>query len=158
MAEEKKKTEVVVPKEEIQEIKSLQEKYQGIALQLGQASLHRSQLNKELDTIESNEQKLLVTYDEARELFLHPDVTPAEEVSFKWKEPDLQGLIDFMVKEKGFSEDRMKSGVEKLKKGLKGGVQGRLDGFFKAAPKPKDDDKKRNGKEIKGNAKKKSKK
>ena len=68
MAEEKKKTEVVVPKEEIQEIKSLQEKYQGIALQLGQASLHRSQLNKELDTIESNEQKLLVTYDEAREL------------------------------------------------------------------------------------------
>ena len=68
MAEEKKKTEVVVPKEEIQEIKSLQEKYQGIALQLGQIALQRNQLNKELDNIESNEQKLLVTYDEAREL------------------------------------------------------------------------------------------
>jgi len=68
VAEEKKKTEVVVPKEEIQEIKSLQEKYQGIALQLGQIALQRNQLNKELDNIESNEQKLLVTYDEAREL------------------------------------------------------------------------------------------
>ena len=63
-----------------------------------------------------------------------------------------------MVKEKGFSEDRMKSGVEKLKKGLKGGVQGRLDGFFKVVPKAKEDTKKRGGKEAKGNAKKKSKK
>lgn len=97
-------------------------------------------------------------YDEARELFLNPEVIPAEEASFKWKEPDLQGLIDFMVKEKGFSEDRMKSGVEKLKKGLKGGVQGRLDGFFKVVPKAKEDTKKRGGKEAKGNAKKKSKK
>ena len=68
MAEEAKKSEVVVPEEEIQEIKSLQEKYQGIALQLGQIALQRNQLNKELDNIESNEQKLLVTYDEAREL------------------------------------------------------------------------------------------
>ena len=67
MAEDKKNPEVVVPEEEIQEIKSLQEKYQGIALQLGQASLQRSQLTRELDNIESNEQKLLVAYDEARE-------------------------------------------------------------------------------------------
>ena len=67
MAEEKKNPEVVVPEEEIQEIKSLQEKYQGIALQLGQASLQRSQLTKELDNIESNEQKLHVAYDECRE-------------------------------------------------------------------------------------------
>ena len=67
MAEEAKKSEVVVPEEEIQEIKSLQEKYQGIALQLGQIALQRSQLNKELDNIESNEQKLHVAYDECRE-------------------------------------------------------------------------------------------
>ena len=67
MAEEKKNPEVVVPEEEIQEIKSLQEKYQGIALQLGQASLQRSQLNKELENVETNEQKLHVEYDEARE-------------------------------------------------------------------------------------------
>ena len=67
MAEDKKNQEVVVPEEEIQEIKSLQEKYQGLALQLGQITLQRSQLTRELENIESNEQKLLVAYDEARE-------------------------------------------------------------------------------------------
>ena len=67
MAEEKKNPEVVVPEEEIKEIKSLQETYQGIALQLGQTRLQQAQLTKELDNIEANEQKLLVAYDEARE-------------------------------------------------------------------------------------------
>jgi hypothetical protein len=67
VAEEKKNQEVVVPEEEIKEIKSLQEKYQGLALQLGQITLQRSQLTRELENIESNEQKLLVAYDEARE-------------------------------------------------------------------------------------------
>lgn len=90
-------------------------------------------------------------YDEARQLFLNPEITPASEVSFKFKEPDLEGLIEFMVNDKGFSEDRVKSGYEKLKKGLKSGVQGRLDGFFKAVPK---DDKKRPAKETKGLKKK----
>jgi len=67
VAEEKKNKEVVVPEEEIKEIKSLQEKYQGLALQLGQIALQRSQLTRELENVESNEQKLLVAYDEARE-------------------------------------------------------------------------------------------
>ena len=59
--------EVVVPEEEVKQIKTLQEKYQTLALQLGQASLQRRQLTKELDNIESNEQKLHVAYDECRE-------------------------------------------------------------------------------------------
>ena len=54
MAEDKKNQEVVVPEEEIKEIKSLQEKYQGLALQLGQIALQRSQLTRELENIESN--------------------------------------------------------------------------------------------------------
>lgn len=83
-------------------------------------------------------------YDEARKLFINPDTIDASEVNLKWKEPDVEGLIQYMVREKGFSEDRIKSGAEKLKKGLKGGVQGRLDGFFQSVPKPKDSaDKKR---------------
>ncbi|KAF6066919.1 XPG I-region family protein [Candida albicans] len=74
--------------------------------------------------------------------------------NLKWKEPDVDGLIEFMVKQKGFSEDRIRSGAEKLKKGLKGGVQGRLDGFFKVV---KTDDKKRKAdpKESKASKKKK---
>ena len=59
--------EVVVPKEEVNQIKTLQEKYQTLALQLGQASIQRTQLNRELENVETNEQKLHVAYDECRE-------------------------------------------------------------------------------------------
>lgn len=59
--------EVVVSEEEITQIKTLQEKYQTLALQLGQASLQRTQLNRELENVETNEQKLHVAYDECRE-------------------------------------------------------------------------------------------
>lgn len=87
-------------------------------------------------------------YKEARQLFLKPEVTPSSDVTIKWKEPDMEGLVNYMVKEKGFSEDRIRSGAEKLKKGLKGGVQGRLDGFFTVVKKDekKDDKRKANGK------------
>ncbi|CAN3366154.1 flap endonuclease 1 [Diutina catenulata] len=86
-------------------------------------------------------------YKEARELFMHPEVTKADEVSLKWNEPDVEGLVEYMVKQKGFSEDRIRSGAEKLKKGLKGGVQGRLDGFFTVVKKnsPEKKDTKRKG-------------
>lgn len=77
-------------------------------------------------------------YKEARELFLHPDVTPAQEISLKWSSPDEEALIQYMVKEKGFSEERIKAGIERLKKGLNTGKQGRLDGFFKVVPKTKE--------------------
>ncbi|ODV86761.1 hypothetical protein CANARDRAFT_195814 [[Candida] arabinofermentans NRRL YB-2248] len=70
-------------------------------------------------------------YKEARELFLHPEVLNGEDVELKWVEPDINGLIQYMVTENGFSEQRIRDGAEKLKKGLKGGTQGRLDGFFK---------------------------
>ena len=59
--------EVVVPEEEVKQIKTLQEKYQTLALQLGQASLQRVQLSRELENVETNEQKLHVAYDECRD-------------------------------------------------------------------------------------------
>ena len=59
--------EVVVSEGEITQIKTLQEKYQTLALQLGQASLQRTQLNREMENVETNEQKLHVAYDECRE-------------------------------------------------------------------------------------------
>lgn len=74
-------------------------------------------------------------YKQARELFLNPDVIKGSEVELKWKEPQEQELIQFMVNEKGFSEERIKAGIKRLQKGLKTGTQGRLDGFFKVAPK-----------------------
>lgn len=74
-------------------------------------------------------------YKEAKELFMNPEIINADDVSLKWKEPDVEGLVTFMVNQKGFNEDRIKSGAEKLKKGLKAGVQGRLDGFFSVVKK-----------------------
>ncbi|XP_022094508.1 flap endonuclease 1-like [Acanthaster planci] len=70
-------------------------------------------------------------YKEARQLFMKPDVTPAEEIELKWTEPDEEGLLKFMCEQKGFNEDRIRNGVKKLLKGRQGSTQGRLDSFFK---------------------------
>lgn len=41
-------------------------------------------------------------YRDARELFAKPDVRPGKEFDLKWELPDVEALVDFMVKEKGF--------------------------------------------------------
>ncbi len=76
-------------------------------------------------------------YQDARELFLSPDVRSAEdpECDFKWDPPDVEGLVEFLVTEKGFSEDRVRSAAQKLQKNVKTAQQSRLEGFFKAIPK-----------------------
>lgn len=63
-------------------------------------------------------------YQDARELFLKPDVTDAEECEFKWEAPDAEGLVKFLVLEKGFAEDRIRGGIAKLNKNLKSTTQG----------------------------------
>ncbi|CCH62789.1 hypothetical protein TBLA_0I01290 [Henningerozyma blattae CBS 6284] len=77
-------------------------------------------------------------YKEARELFTNPDVIQGKDVELKWTPPKEEELIEFLCTEKMFSEDRVKSGIARLKKALKSGTQGRLDGFFKAVPKTKE--------------------
>ncbi|CAB3983836.1 flap endonuclease 1-like, partial [Paramuricea clavata] len=91
-------------------------------------------------------------YKEARELFKNPVVADPEKVELKWNDPDVDGLVDFLVTQKGFSEDRIRSGITKLQKARKTSVQGRLDGFFKvisttpnATNKRKNDSKKTKG-------------
>jgi flap endonuclease-1 len=76
-------------------------------------------------------------YKDARALFFEPDVRKADDplCDFKWETPDEEGLVKFLVEEKGFSEDRVKSGYTRLKKNLKTAQQARLEGFFKAVPK-----------------------
>ncbi|KIP03856.1 hypothetical protein PHLGIDRAFT_129893 [Phlebiopsis gigantea 11061_1 CR5-6] len=87
-------------------------------------------------------------WEEAKKIFQKPDVTPADEVEVEWKSPDIDGLVDFLVKDKGFNEDRVRKGAEKLTKGVSAKQQGRLDGFFTAQPKPtkKDEESKGKGK------------
>lgn len=63
-------------------------------------------------------------YADARELFMNPEVTPPGECDFKWEAPDLDALVQFLVHEKGFNEDRVKAGAAKLNKNLKSSTQG----------------------------------
>lgn len=74
-------------------------------------------------------------YEEARELFKHPDVKKSSEIELKWEAPDTEGLVDFLVREKGFSEERVRKGADKLKARMSAKQQGRLDGFFTVKPK-----------------------
>jgi len=73
-------------------------------------------------------------YQEARRLFKEPEVTPASDVELKWEKPDEEELVNFMVTEKGFSEERIRNGAKKLLKARQSSTQGRLDSFFKVLP------------------------
>lgn len=70
-------------------------------------------------------EKLLPTLKEAefpvgvqqiREIFLHPKVTDNYELA--WKEPDIEGLIEFMCGERDFSKDRVRRAYEKMNAGM----------------------------------------
>lgn len=74
-------------------------------------------------------------FAEARKLFQAPDITDPKEVDLKWSEPDVEGLVEFLCKEKGFSEERVRKAAVKLNKQNKAAPQGRLDSFFKVKPK-----------------------
>jgi len=107
-------------------------------------------------------------FAQARELFFKPEVMDSKDVEIKWKDPNLEGLIEFLVKDKGFAEDRVKSGHDKIMKTRKKGTQGRIDCFFKKMEVTKKSGSKKeikkgakrgvNGKEIKKPAAKKTKK
>ncbi|KAI9137742.1 flap structure-specific endonuclease 1 [Paraphysoderma sedebokerense] len=74
-------------------------------------------------------------YQRARQLFKTPDASNPEELDLKWEDPDEEGIVQFLVREKNFNEDRVRNGVKKLQKNRNVAQQGRLDTFFKVLPK-----------------------
>ncbi|KAE8412734.1 PIN domain-like protein [Aspergillus pseudocaelatus] len=95
-------------------------------------------LEKVVEHVENDPKKKYVIpedwpYQDARELFLNPDVREAShpDCDFKWEAPDIEGLVEFLVKDKGFNEDRVRNGAARLQKNLKTAQQSRLEGFFK---------------------------
>lgn len=78
-------------------------------------------------------------YKEARELFRNPEVLDPETVELKWEDPDEDGLIEYLVKENNFSEERIRSAIKKIQKTRTGSTQGRLDLFFKPVPKTEEE-------------------
>ncbi len=50
-----------------------------------------------------------------REIFLNPSITDNYRV--EWKEPDVESVINFICRERDFSEDRVRKTLEKMQKG-----------------------------------------
>ena len=53
--------------------------------------------------------------EKIREIFLHPKVR--DDYSLEWKEPKVDGIVDFLVREKDFSEARVRKALEKMREG-----------------------------------------
>lgn len=85
-------------------------------------------------------------YAEARKLFFEPEVDDCKDIELKWTNPDFDGLVEFLVKEKGFNEERVKSVYDRIVKSKKKGTQGRIDTFFKTMSVSKTGVKKKNEK------------
>ena len=67
----------------------------------------------------------------ARELFKNPEVMDTTGIALSWKAPNEEGLIDFLVKEKQFNEERVRAVCAKVKKARQGKAsQNRLESFF----------------------------
>lgn len=71
----------------------------------------------------------------ARALFKAPDVVPCSELNIAFTEPDAEGLIQFLCKEKLFRLERVERGIQRLRGALQKKTQGRLDQFFTVIPK-----------------------
>lgn len=75
-------------------------------------------------------------YQEARQLFIKPDVVNVDDVKLEWKDADEEGVINYLVTEKNFSEERVKTGLKRLKDCKGKASQKRLDSFFQTAIPP----------------------
>ncbi|MGA2385051.1 MAG: flap endonuclease-1 [Candidatus Bathyarchaeia archaeon] len=52
-----------------------------------------------------------------RQVFLHPEVT--DNYKLQWCEPNVEGVVDLMVRQKEFSEDRVRKSLDKMLAGSK---------------------------------------
>ncbi len=55
--------------------------------------------------------------EDIQEIFLHPQVT--DNYKLEWKDPDETGIIDFVVRQKEFGEERIKKALERMAVGNK---------------------------------------
>lgn len=70
-------------------------------------------------------------YEQARELFRNPNVLHKDQLPpIQWTAPDEEGLVNWLVKEKNFDENRVRATVKKINAAKKKGSQGRLESFF----------------------------
>ncbi|KAK8807053.1 hypothetical protein WA158_003812 [Blastocystis sp. Blastoise] len=74
-------------------------------------------------------------YKESHKLFTNPDVTPGEDIKIEFKTINKEGLINYLVNDKGFNEERVKNQIARLEKAKDKSTQRRMDSFFTITPK-----------------------
>jgi len=52
-----------------------------------------------------------------REIFLNPKIT--DNYKLTWKEPDVEGIVEFLCRERDFSEERVRKALRKMTEGLR---------------------------------------
>jgi flap endonuclease-1 len=57
-----------------------------------------------------------VEHQRIREIFLKPTVT--DNYKIESKEPDIEDVVNFICRERDFSEDRVRKAIEKMQKGI----------------------------------------
>ncbi|VDK70360.1 unnamed protein product [Litomosoides sigmodontis] len=93
-------------------------------------------------------------YKEARRLFLEPDIMGCENLELVWKEPDVEGIVQFLCGEKSFNEDRVRNSLSRMQKGRQAAQQARIDSFFSISKVVTSEAMKRKNEEEKKNLKK----
>ena len=84
--------------------------------------------HKRLEDIPQIQEQLVeIEFEQIRNIFLNPDVANVDEITFN--EVDYDGIMNYLVKERSFSEDRIKSTLNRLKKALEKKSQN-LDQWF----------------------------
>ena len=68
-----------------------------------------------------------IEYEQIRKIFLNPEVADVDEIVFN--EVNYEGILNYLVKERSFSEDRIQSTLNRLKKALERKSQN-LDQWF----------------------------
>ncbi|WP_297419625.1 flap endonuclease-1 [Thermococcus sp.] len=64
-----------------------------------------------------------------KEFFLNPPAT--DDYRLKWREPDEEGILRFLCDERDFSEERVRNGLERLRKAIESGKQKTLESWFR---------------------------
>jgi flap endonuclease-1 len=79
------------------------------------------------DIPQIQEQLEKIDYQQIREIFLHPQVADVDEIIFD--QINYEGVTNYLVKERNFSEDRVQSSLNRLKKAIEKKGQN-LDQWF----------------------------
>jgi flap endonuclease-1 len=69
-----------------------------------------------LEGVSSLKEAFPVDPKRIREIFLHPRVTDSYKLN--WKKPNVEGVFDFLCREKNFSEERLQKALEKMVEGI----------------------------------------